>query len=264
MRTLFAVDVGNTNITMGVFEDDALAATWRIATDARRTRDEHALIIAGMLRSRGFDPAGVDAVSICSVVPPLTHSVVAAVRDSAGVEPLVVGPGTRTGIKINYDSPQDVGADRVLDALAAHSLYGGPIVVVDFGTATVFDAITADGEYLGGALAPGLSGAADALYESASQLRRVELAPPANVIGHNTVESTQSGLIFGFVSLVEGMVERFRRELMPSGSPLEHAGLTVVATGGLASLIAAHTDVFTHVNADLTLIGLRIAYDMNA
>jgi len=261
MRTLLAVDVGNTNTTMGVFEDDALAATWSIATDAHRTRDEHALIIAGMSQARGFEPADVDAASICSVVPPLTEAVAAAVRDTTGAEPLVVGPGTRTGIRINYDTPQDVGADRVMDALAAHSLYDGPIIVVDFGTATVFDAITADGEYLGGALAPGLSRAADALYESASQLRRVELAPPAHAIGHSTVESTQSGLIYGFVSLVEGMVERFRRELMPPGDP---ADLTVVATGGLASLIAEHTEVFTHVNADLTLVGLRMAYDMNA
>ncbi len=264
MQTLLAVDVGNTNVTMGLFEGDTLAATWGMATDPRRTRDEYALIIASMLRTRGFEASDVDAASMCSVVPPLTKVVLSAVRQTTGVDPFIVGPGARTGIRINYDSPQDVGADRIVDALAAHTLYDGAIIVVDFGTATVFDAITADGEYVGGALAPGLSRAADALYESASQLRRVELAPPARVIGHSTVESTQSGLIYGFVSLVEGMVQRFRDELIPPGSPADRATVTVVATGGLASVIADHTDVFTHVNVDLTLIGLRIAYFMNA
>jgi len=264
MRTLLAVDVGNTNVKFGLFRGETLAAAWTIATDSRRTRDEYALLVTQMLRARDFDPAGVDAASLCSVVPPLTNTIVSAVRDSTGTEPFVVGPGARTGIRINYDAPQDVGTDRVVDALAARALYGGYIVIVDFGTATVFDAVTADGEYVGGALTPGLARAADALYESASQLRRVQLVPPPRVIGHSTVEATQSGLIYGFVCLVEGMVERFRRELIPPGTPARQARLTVVATGGLAPLIAAHTNVFTHVNPDLTLIGLRIAYDMNA
>ncbi len=264
MATLLAVDVGNTNVTMGVFRDETLVATWRIATDARRTRDEYALMIAGMLRSKEIDPAGIDAASLCSVVPPLTEPVAGAVRDSASIDPLVVGPGVRTGIRISYDPARDVGTDRVMDAVAAYTLWGGPAVIVDFGTATVFDAVTADGEYIGGALAPGLFRAADALYESASQLRRVELAAPAHVIGRSTVESTQSGLVYGFVALVEGMVERFRQELVPSGSPDAGSAVNVVATGGLASLIAEHTDVFTHVSADLTLIGLRLTHEMNA
>jgi len=264
MRTLLAVDVGNTNISFGLFQDETLADTWRIATDARRTRDEYAVVLGSMLQTKGFDSADVTAAVMCSVVPPLTATAAGAILDATGAKPLIVGPGTRTGIKISYDSPQDVGADRIVDALAATALYGGNIIVVDFGTATVFDAISADGEYLGGALTPGLGRAADALYESASQLRRVELRAPVHVIGHNTVEATQSGLVYGFVSLVEGMIERFRNELIRSGTAPDDQLLTVVATGGLAPLIADHTDVFTHVNLDLTLVGLRMAYDMNA
>ena len=171
------------------------------------------------------------------------------------MQPLTVSAGVKTGISIQYDSPRDVGTDRVADAVAALKLYGGPVIVVDFGTATVFDAVSADGKYLGGALAPGINLSADALYQSTSQLRRVELVPPATAIGKNTVAAMQSGLIFGYIGLVEGMVARFKNELGPEAK--------VIATGGLAELMARETTVFDAVNPDLTLLGLRMIYDLN-
>ncbi len=258
MTTLLAVDIGNTNVTAGVFRGDRLAATWRYLTDARRTEDEHSLVISGLLNARGIRRDEIDAAVMCSVVPPATRTVKAALSQLFGYEPLVVGPGTRTGLKINYDRPQDVGADRVVDAVAAYKLYGGPTVIVDFGTATVFDAITAEGEYAGGAIAPGINVAAEALYQATAQLRRVEIAAPPQAIGKSTVTSLQSGLLFGYVGLVEGMVKRFTEEL----APVDRSKCQVVATGGLAAVIKDHTSVFTQVNADLTLVGLRLVHEM--
>jgi type III pantothenate kinase len=259
LGSLLAVDVGNSNVTMGAFDGERLVATWRFATDARRTADEHLLLIEGMLRSRDVDPDAVTAAVMCSVVPPLTRAVESALSSLLDNGPMVIGPGTRTGIKISYDRPQDVGADRIVDAAAAYTLYGGPCVVVDIGTATVFDAITADGEYLGGAIAPGMVLAAEALYQGTAQLRRVELSRPDDVIGRNTFDSMRSGLVFGYVCLVEGMVARFRAEL----SPENPGACSVVGTGGLASIVAAETDVMTVVNEDLTLVGLRMLYELN-
>jgi type III pantothenate kinase len=207
----------------------------------------------------GIDPEEVDAISMCSVVPPITDAIRRALVALFGQEPLQVGKGTRTGISIQYDRPQDVGTDRIADAVAAFNLYGGPAVVVDLGTATVFDAISNKGEYLGGALSPGVNLAADALYQATSLLRRVDLEAPANVIGRDTTSALQSGLLYGNVGLVEGMVARFTAEL----SPDDPASVQVIATGGLAPTIAAQTDAFTIVNEDLTLIGLRIIYELN-
>ena len=200
-----------------------------------------------------------DAVVVCSVVPPLTDDFTAALTELTHHTPLVIGPGVRTGIRIHYDRTQDVGADRIVDAIAAHRLYGGPIVVVDIGTATVFDAITADGDYIGGAIAPGLQIAADAMFRNTSQLRRVELVAPDRVIGRSTVASMQSGFVFGFAELIEGMIARFKAELNPDAP----GDVTVVATGGFANLMAEQVDSFDHVNPDLTLIGLRFVHDMN-
>ena len=258
MGTLIAVDIGNTNVTVGAFKGDRLAATWRYATDGRKTGDEHALLLSGMLAAKGITPEEVDATVMCSVVPPATGVVKAALTELFRHEPLIVGPGVRTGIRINYDRTQDVGADRVVDAVAAYRLYGGPDIIVDFGTATVFDAVTAEGEYIGGAIAPGINIAAEALYQATAQLRRVEIAAPPKAIGRTTVTSLQSGLLFGYVGLVEGMVKRFKDEL----SPEDPSKCTVIATGGLAPLIKDHTDVFTHVNVDLTLVGLRLVHEM--
>ena len=258
MITLLAVDVGNTNVTVGVFKGDRLAARWAYATDGKKTEDEHALLLTGLLVARGVPSGEIDAAVMCSVVPPATGVIKAALTQLVGREPLVVGPGVKTGIRINYDRPQDVGADRVVDAVAAYRLYGGPDVIVDFGTATVFDAVTADGEYIGGAIFPGINIAAEALYQATAQLRRVEIAAPPSAIGRTTYTALQSGLLYGHVSLVEGMVKRFRQELSP-----ENPGqCVVVATGGLSALIKDHTDAFTHVNPDLTLIGLRFVHEM--
>ena len=252
---LLAVDIGNTNITMGVFDDDALAAKWRIATDASRLADEYALMVNQLLPYRGLSPAEVSAVAVCSVVPPLTPTFVELCRANFGVEPLVVGAGTRTGIRILYDNPRDVGADRIADAAAALHLYGGPAIVVDMGTATVFDAISKRGEYLGGAIAPGLSVASDALFHSTSMLRRVDLAMPPQAIGKNTVHAIQSGLVLGSAEMVRGMVARFDKEL--------GGGSKVIGTGGLAGLVERVANIFDVVNEDLTLAGLKLIHEMN-
>ena len=252
---LLAVDIGNTNITMGVFDDDALAAKWRIATDASRLADEYALMVNQLLPYRGLSPTEVSAVAVCSVVPPLTPTFVELCRANFGVDPLVVGAGTKTGIRILYDNPRDVGADRIADAAAALHLYGGPAIVVDMGTATVFDAISEKGEYLGGAIAPGLSVASDALFHSTSMLRRVDLAMPPQAIGKNTVHAIQSGLVLGSAEMVRGMVARFDKEL--------GGGSKVIGTGGLAGLVERVANIFDVVDEDLTLAGLKLIHEMN-
>ncbi len=260
MGKLLAVDVGNSNVTIGAFEGDRLIATWRFATDARRTADEHNLLLQGMLQSKGVDPSDFPSAVMCSVVPPLTGAIETALQDMLGTEPMVVGRGTRTGIKVNYNRPQDVGTDRIADAVAAYRLYGGPCIVVDIGTATVFDAISGNAEYLGGAIAPGMTLAAEALYRGTSQLRRVDLQAPDNAIGRNTTDAMRSGLVFGYVGLVEGMVKRFANEL----SPDDPASCKVIGTGGLARVVAAQSGVLQDVNEDLTLIGLRMLHELNS
>jgi type III pantothenate kinase len=259
MTSLLAVDIGNTNITIGAFDDQELTATWRLATRETRTVDEHAWALQGVLRSKNVEPDSFDSVVICSVVPPLTEAYVEALSTLTNRTPLLIGPGVRTGIRIHYDRTQDVGTDRIVDAVAAHRLYGGPIVVVDIGTATVFDAVTGEGDYIGGAIAPGLQIAADAMFRNTSQLRRVEMIAPDRVIGRSTVAAMQSGFVFGFADLIEGMVTRFKAELHPE-APDE---VTVVATGGFANLMAEQINSFDHVNPDLTLIGLRLVQEMN-
>ena len=252
---LLTIDIGNTNITLGVFDGPHLKSTWRIATDQRRLTDEYGLQISALLPLKGVASNQVDGACICSVAPILTPTFEEMCRAYFNVDPLTVSAGVKTGVRILYDSPRDVGADRIVDAAAAYRLYGGPAIMVDFGTATVFDAVTKDGEYLGGAIAPGINVAADALFLSTSQLRRVDLATPAYAIGRNTVMALQSGLLWGHVGLVEGMVARFKAELGQESR--------VIATGGLAEVIARETDVFDEINMDLTLIGLRLIYDMN-
>ena len=252
---LLAVDIGNTNITLGVFKDDELAAKWRIATDPARLTDEYALMVNQLLPYEGLSPNDVSAVSICSVVPPLTPTFVELCRTYFQVEPLVVGAGTRTGIRVLYDNPRDVGADRIVDAAAALKLYGGPVIIVDIGTAMVFDAISKAGEYLGGAIAPGISIAADALFHSTSLLRRVDLTRPPDAIGKNTIHAIQSGLVLGSADMIQGMVGRFDKEL--------GGGSKVIGTGGLVGLLEAEANVFDVVNEDLTLTGLKLVHDMN-
>jgi len=252
---LLAIDIGNTTVTVGAFEGARLRATWRFATDVRRLPDEYGSLMLNLLQYEGVGPDQVKAAVICSVVPDLEPTFELICRRYLGVRPLVVGAGVRTGLPILYDSAREVGADGVADAVAATPLYRPPLIVVDLGTATVFDATNREGEYLGGAIAPGLGIAAEALFQRAAKLYRVELARPKAAIGRNTVTAMQSGILFGFVGLVEGLVARFKEELGPDTQ--------VVATGGYAELIAAETPVIDHVNPDLTLIGLRLIYEMN-
>ena len=198
----------------------------------------------------------MDAIALCSVVPPLTPSFIQLCRDYFDTEPLEIGTGTKTGIRVKYDSPRDVGADRIVDAAAALALYGGPAIVVDIGTATVFDAVTKSGDYLGGAIAPGIQIAADSLFHTTAQLRRVELKAPPTAIGRNTVHALQSGLVLGYSELVKGMVRRFNEELGGDS--------TVIATGGLAGVVANEVGIFDAVDPNLTLTGLRLIHEMNS
>ena len=252
---LLAIDIGNTAITFGVFQQEELRATWRIATDVRRMKDEYGLTITTLLPMKGVSTEQITHIAMCSVVPPLTPAFYELSRDIFHVNPIIVGAGTKTGIRILYDNPRDVGADRVADAVGAYNLYGGPAIVVDFGTATVFDAISRDGDYLGGAIAPGLQLSADSLFFATSQLRRVELVRPKSAISKNTVHAMQAGLIFGYAGLVEEMVRRFKSELEEEAC--------VVGTGGLVRLIAAETNVLEVIDQDLTIRGLYYIHELN-
>jgi type III pantothenate kinase len=252
---LLCIDVGNTNVTLGLYEGETPGPRWRLATNHERMPDEFALQVLGLLDHSGLTVAAVRGAAIASVVPPLTGRWVEVCRRYLDCEPLVVGTGLNTGVRVLYEEPGAVGADRLVDAAAAYRLYGGPACIVDFGTATTFDALSATGDYLGGAIAPGIGIAADALFQRTAKLPRVELARPPSAIGRNTIHSMQSGLLFGYVSLVEGMVARFRAELGPD--------MTVIGTGGLAELLAGETPVIQILAPWLTLDGLRMVYEMN-
>jgi len=252
---LLTIDIGNTNLTLGLYEGDKLGSHWRLATDHNRMPDEYGLQFLGLLQNAGKTLTEMTGVSLASVVPPLTGRVIQACREYLKQEPLVVDAGIKTGIRIRYEDPRAVGADRVCDAVAVMKLYGGPACVVDFGTATTFNAITKDGEYLGGAITAGINLAAEALYTRAAKLPRIDLQVPPFVIGRNTVHAMQSGLLFGYVSMVEGMVARFRSEL---GSDMK-----VIATGGLAEVVAKETQVINIISPWLTLDGLRIIWEIN-
>ncbi len=252
---LLTIDIGNTSVTLGVFDGDRLTTTLRVATDTRRLSDEYGLLLTGLLRQKGIEASHLDAACICSVVPPLTVVLDEVCQNFFDLKPLTVSVGTRTGLKILYDSPRDVGTDRIVDAVAAIELYGAPAIIVDMGTATVFDGVTRDGEYLGGAIAPGISLAAESLFLNTSQLRRVELQAPKSAIGQNTTAALQSGLVLGYVGLVTFMVEQFKTELGQDAK--------VIGTGGLISVVAKETKVFDEINPDLTLVGLRLIHQMN-
>jgi type III pantothenate kinase len=250
-----ALDIGNTNVTLGVFAGDALRATWRIATVHDRMPDEYGILLVQLFGHQSLVPSDITGVAIASVVPTLTTVFRQVSRDYLGSDPLVVDAGVRTGVRIRYENPKEVGADRVVDCAAVQAKYGGPACVVDFGTATTFDAISSEGDYLGGAIAPGIGIAAEALFARASRLYRVEIAPPPRAIGTNTAMAMQSGIFLGYVALVEGLVERFRREL---GDDMK-----VIATGGLADAVARETPAIQYVDPWLTLEGLRIVYALN-
>ena len=252
---LLTIDIGNTNVTLGLYHNDALGPRWRLATVHDRMPDEYGLQFLGLLNHAGFSPAELSGICMASVVPPLTGKFTEACCKYLDKEPLVVDTGVKTGVRIRYEDPRAVGADRIVDAAAVQRLHGGPACVVDFGTATTFDAISDTGDYLGGAIAPGIGIAAEALFLRTAKLPRVDLQRPPHAIGRNTVHAMQSGLLFGYVSLVEGMTQRFRQEL---GEKMK-----VIATGGLAELIARETQVIQVVAPWLTLDGLKIIWELN-
>lgn len=252
---LLAIDIGNTNITLGIYRGEQLRATWRVATVHDRMPDEYGILLSQLLAHKGMRPDEISGVAVASVVPALTGVFREVGRDYLGQEPLVVDAGVKTGVRIRYENPREVGADRVVDCAAVKVKYGGPACVVDFGTATTFDAITAEGDYLGGAIAPGIGIAAEALFSRASKLYRVEIAPPARAIGTNTAAALQAGIFFGYIGLVEGLVARFRLEL---GDDMK-----TIATGGLAEKVSRETAVIQYVDPWLTLDGLRIIYELN-
>lgn len=252
---LLAIDIGNTNLAFGIFEGEEMRATWSVATEIHKMADEYAVLVLNLLPHQGLSAGDIDHAIICSVVPPLEPVFEELVQRYFGISPLIVGPGVKTGVRICTDNPREVGADRVANAAAAHHLYGGPLIIIDFGTATTVDAVSKEGDYLGGAIAPGIGIAAEALFERAAKLPRIELVAPECAIGRNTVTSMQSGVIFGYTGLIESLVTRIRRELGGKAR--------VIATGGLAHIIAKETGVVEEVNPHLTLVGLRLIHEMN-
>jgi type III pantothenate kinase len=252
---LLVVDVGNSHTVFGIFDGERLAADWRFSTHHGRTADEWAVEIAGALAIRGLGREAVDAAILSSVVPPLTGTIAEMIETFFGVDPLQVGPGIKTGIRILYENPQEVGADRIVNSVAALSRVGGPAIVVDLGTATTFDALSAADEYLGGIITPGLQISADSLFARAAKLPRVEVRRPPRLIGRNTVHSIQSGLYYGYASMINGVLDLMRAEM--EGEP------KVLVTGGLARALAPDLRGITLIDPNLTLEGLRLIHLKN-
>jgi type III pantothenate kinase len=253
---LLAVDIGNTNIVFGVFAGESLVHTFRISTQRTRTADEHGVLVRQLLEQRGVGVAAIESSIVASVVPPLTEVLAETVRLTFAREPLVVGPGIKTGIAVLYENPREVGADRIVNAVAAFERVKGPCIVVDFGTATTFDCISAKAEYVGGVIVPGIQVSLEALLKSAAKLSRVELAAPPRVVGRNTTHAIQAGVVHGYAALVDGLVRKLEKEL---GYDCQ-----VIATGGLAGLVAPHTETLQVVDQNLTLDGLRLLHERNS
>ncbi|MFJ6382867.1 type III pantothenate kinase [Kitasatospora sp. NPDC092039] len=257
---LLTIDVGNTQTTLGLFDGEDVVEHWRISTDPRRTADELAVLLQGLMGNHtAVREAAVEGLAICSSVPAVLHELREVTRRYYGDVPaVIVEPGVKTGVHVLMDNPKEVGADRIVNALAANHLYGGPCIVVDFGTATTFDAVNARGDYVGGAIAPGIEISVEALGVRGAQLRKIELARPRNVIGKNTVEGMQSGILYGFAGQVDGLVERMARELAKDPDDVQ-----VIATGGLATLVLGEATTIDVHEPWLTLIGLRLVYERN-
>lgn len=253
---VLVIDVGNTNIVLGIYKGEELLKSWRIATDKNKSSDEYGMLIDRLFSYNGYKLTEVDAVIISSVVPPLMYSLQAMSMKYCDKEALVVGPGIKTGMNIIYDNPREVGADRIVNAVSAYNKYGGPVIIVDFGTATTFCGVSEQGEYLGGVIAPGIKISSEALFQRAAKLPKVELKKPEKVIGRNTVNSMQSGIIYGYVGLVDYIIDRMKSE-----QNLQKA--KVIATGGLSTMIASETKNINEIDKLLTLEGLRIIYELN-
>lgn len=252
---IFVFDVGNTNIVLGVYDGDKLEHHWRIETDRYKTEDEYGMIIKKLFEHENLSFSQINGIIISSVVPPIMFALETMCQKYFHIKPLIVGPGIKTGLNIKYENPREVGADRIVNAVAAIHEYGSPLIIADFGTATTYCYINEKKQYMGGAIAPGINISTEALYSRAAKLPRIEIARPDNIIGKNTVAAMQAGILYGYVGQVEGIVKRMKAQSKQNP--------TVIATGGLASLIAAESDVIDIVDPFLTLKGLQLIYKRN-
>ncbi|MSU01022.1 type III pantothenate kinase [Tissierella pigra] len=255
---LLVIDVGNTNVVFGVYQEEKLLYDWRIATEKDRTSDEYGLLFEQIFRYHGLDPKQVKNVIISSVVPPLMHTLPAMSIKYFGIDPIVIGPGVKTGMNIKYDNPKEVGADRIVNAVAAYEKYGGPLIIVDFGTAITFCAVSKNGDYLGGAITPGIKISSEALFMRTAKLPKVEIARPEKVIAKNTINSIQSGLVYGYIGMVDYIISKMIEEMEE-----DERTVKIVATGGFSSLIASESKYINRIDKLLTLDGLRIIFERN-
>ena len=255
---LLVIDVGNTNVVFGVYQEEKLLYDWRIATEKDRTSDEYGLLFEQIFRYHGLDPKQVKNVIISSVVPPLMHTLPAMSIKYFGIDPIVIGPGVKTGMNIKYDNPREVGADRIVNAVAAYEKYGGPLIIVDFGTAITFCAVSKNGDYLGGAITPGIKISSEALFMRTAKLPKVEIARPERVIAKNTINSIQSGLVYGYIGMVDYIISKMIEEIGE-----DEGEVNIVATGGFSNLISSESKYINKIDKLLTLDGLRIIFERN-
>ncbi len=253
---IYVIDVGNTHTALGVYDGKDLLASWRLKTDKERTSDELGMFMLNLFEHAGLSYHKVETVVIASVVPPIMYTIEHSIKKYFKLDPLVIGPGTKTGINIRCQNPKEVGTDRIVNAVAAYEIYGGPLIIVDLGTATTFCAISGKGEYLGNVLCPGIKISIEALFQKAAKLPRIDLVKPEGVIGKNTVASMQSGIFYGYVGQVDYLVKKIKQEM-------QEDNIKVIATGGLARFIAEESRTINHVNSTLTLEGIRIVYERN-